>query len=204
MRALLYISGAGYYQCKLNGVLIDAHVMGPTTDFWSRLYYETYDVSELIMPGSAQVLSCMLGKGRYGQIRNSIGERICGSRRGCQPALLAKLSLHLGDGAKQAVVSDASWKSLESPVLADDLFQGETFNTSLDTAEFDLPRRIDDSELAGVLTNGTSGFMSPWDNVSITSSYLLPPIRVVKTAPAVDLWQVPSGDAKGEWVFDFG
>ena len=235
VNAKLYVAGAGYYRCAVDGVRIGNHVMGATTDFWYRLYYDTYDVLQALRKPGNHVLSCLLGRGRYGQMRNSIGQLTCstgldrdtdaytdtdtgaytdtdttanhiraGNSPACNPAIRVKLRLTYADGQVRTVVStNDTWKSMASPVLADDLFQGETYNMTLATATraFALPDSVmfPDSSLANASVNGTNGFGAPNRSATMYSSWTLPPIKVFNVSKAVDLWAV-----NGSWVVDFG
>ena len=219
VNAKLYIAGAGYYRCAVDGVRIGHHVMGATTDFWYRLYYDTYDVLEALRTPGNHVLSCLLGRGRYGQMRNSIGQLTCttgvdsdtvaGHLRSdnsppCNPGIRVKLTLTYADAQVRTVVSNKdTWKSLASPVLADDLFQGETYNLTLakTTREFSLPDSaiFPDSLLANASVNGSNGFGAPNRTATMYSSWTLPPIKVFNVSKAVDVWAV-----NDSWVVDFG
>ena len=104
-----------------------------------------------------------------------------------------------GAGQKTSVVSDGSWGSMQSPVLMDDMFSGETYNASLESSAFDAGTEL---QLVNASTN-TTGLGAPYADVTIFSSFMLPPVSVVQSVPAVDLWQVQDGPTKGQWVFDF-
>ena len=219
VNAKLYIAGAGYYRCAVDGVRIGHHVMGATTDFWYRLYYDTYDVLEALSTPGNHVLSCLLGRGRYGQMRNSIGQLTCttglegdtatdhlqsANSPPCNPGIRVKLKLVYADGQVRTVVSDKdTWKSLASPVLADDLFQGETYNFTMakSTTAFALPDSAIflDSLLANASVNGSNGFGAPNRTATMYSSWTLPPIKVFNVSKAVDVWAV-----NDSWVVDFG
>jgi alpha-L-rhamnosidase len=208
-RAFLYIAAAGFYKCKVDGKAVSTHVLGATTDFWKRLYYHTHDVSSLLHKdplSSTHVISCDLGRGRYGEMRNSIGAKSCtNGHGGCKPAIKVKLSIRAGssNGPPTTVVSDGSWHSLQSPVLDNDMYAGETYNASLERPNFDLPPNasllsapsalkpggISDAMLANASTNST-GLGAPFADVRVYSSYLLPPVKVIQSFAAVDLWRV--------------
>ena len=224
--ARLYIAGAGYYRCAIDGVRIDTHLMGPTTDFWYRLYYETYNVFHHFSNTTSGhvVLSCLLGRGRFGQMRNGIGAKTCsagiaegddaneasggiGNGNSCNPGIRAKLSLIYSNGAKTSVVSTAStWKSISSPVLSDDLFAGETYNLTLATATAGFtaspcsPTFIPDALLTNASVNGTNGFGAANRSATIHSSWMLPPIVVYNSSKAIEIWSVNASS----YVVDFG
>ena len=77
--ARLHVAHAGFYKCKIGGspgattaTAVGDYELGATTSWWTRMYYDSYDVSHLL-PGTGEyVLSCLVGKGRYGESANSI------------------------------------------------------------------------------------------------------------------------------------
>ena len=64
-KARLYISGLGYYLSYINGKRIGDHELDTGwTDYVDRVYYSTYDVTELIQNGD-NCLGVMVGNGWY-------------------------------------------------------------------------------------------------------------------------------------------
>ncbi|MBW3625114.1 MAG: alpha-L-rhamnosidase N-terminal domain-containing protein, partial [Armatimonadetes bacterium] len=61
-RARAYVSGLGYYELRLNGQRVGDRVLDPAwTDYSKRVFYSTYDVTELLRRGG-NALGVMLGE----------------------------------------------------------------------------------------------------------------------------------------------
>ena len=124
--ARLYITALGVYEAHLNGQSVSQDVLTPGwTSYRTRLRYQTYDVTGLLKKGS-NAIGALLGDGWYrgrlgfgGGKRNIYGDRL---------ALLAQLELEYEDGRTERVVSDETWRATTGPILAADLYDGETYD----------------------------------------------------------------------------
>jgi alpha-L-rhamnosidase len=118
------------------------------TDFHKRVYYQTYDVTSRLQPGT-NTLAAILGDGWYASDLAFTGHR---EFYGGKPRFLAQLIIQYSNGNRQIVVSDGSWKASHGPLLWSDLLIGSGYDARLempgwDTADFD------DRFWAPVLTN---------------------------------------------------
>jgi alpha-L-rhamnosidase len=99
----------------------DAELTPGWTAYRSRLQVQSFTVTDLVVPGD-NVVGALLSDGWW-RGQNS------GPRRandyGATTALLAHLEVTFGDGSTRVVVSDGSWRSTPSHVLAADLIAGE-------------------------------------------------------------------------------
>jgi alpha-L-rhamnosidase len=122
--ARLYVTALGLYEFQVNGKTVGADLFTPGwTDYNKRVYYQAYDVTNLLLPGE-NVLGATLGDGWYsGHIawrdRQTYGDR---------PRLLAQLRVNYEDGISQIFTTDSGWKSAASPILENDLLMGETYD----------------------------------------------------------------------------
>ena len=125
-RARLYITALGVYEVEINGARLGRERLAPGwTSYSHRLRYQTFDVTGALRVG-ANALGAMLGDGWYrgrlgfgGGQRNIYGDRL---------ALLAQLEITYEDGSTQRVVSDETWRAIPGPILASDIYDGETYN----------------------------------------------------------------------------
>ncbi|WP_330286088.1 family 78 glycoside hydrolase catalytic domain [Streptomyces sp. NBC_00576] len=188
LSARLYITAQGLYEARINGRRVGDHVLAPGwTSYRHRLHYQTYDVTELLLPG-ANALGAMLGNGWY---RGYLGYWGARALYGDQRALLAQLELRYADGTEQRVVTDADWSWLPGPVLTDDLYRGEHADLRKEPAGWD--RAGHDAarwQAADVLDTDPRILTAP-DG---------PPIRRTETLPAVSL----SESSSGTTLVDFG
>ncbi|MEH3078593.1 MAG: glycoside hydrolase family 78 protein [Quadrisphaera sp.] len=122
VRARLHLTAHGLVEAHLNGRRVGDELLAPGwTAYRSRLRYRTHDVTDLLVEGDNAV-GALLGNGWWR------GRLAWGGRRalyGTQRALLAQLELTYADGSTDRVVTDASWRTSPSEVLADDLYDGE-------------------------------------------------------------------------------
>ncbi len=145
--ARLYVSALGLFEAELNGATVGDHVFDPGWTVYShRLRYQTFDVTPLLHEGR-NAIGALLGDGWYrgrigfgGGRRNIYGERL---------ALLAQLEIVYEDGTTERVVTDEGWRATTGPILASDIYDGETYDARLERSGWSAAG-YDDSEWAGV------------------------------------------------------
>jgi alpha-L-rhamnosidase len=172
--ARAYICGLGYYELRVNGRKVGRNVLDPAwTTYDKRALYVTYDLTEYLRPG-ANAVAVMLGQGWY---KSNV--------------LLLQMNIELEDGSEIAVVTDASWKGMDGPVVSNSIYNGETYDARLEISGWDRPGFND----------------SLWSNVSVVdgpkgelSSQMMPPIRVVDTIVPLMM----TNPLAGVYVFDMG
>ena len=182
-RATAYVIGLGYYKLHINGQKVSNHELGSFTTYTERVYYDTLDCTDIFMGGDL-VIGMTLGDGWYTQKSVAVG----------QPQLMMRMSITYADGSSEDVVSSTTWKWSAGPVTAVDIYNGETYNASLETPGWTEPN-FDASGWAA-----TEDAEPPSDHVKITSHAILPPIRIGEDYSPINFWQ----SAPGEYVFDFG
>ncbi len=129
-QARLYMTALGVYEAELNGVTVGDHVLAPGwTSYDHRLRYQTFDVTPLLREGR-NAIGAILGDGWYrgrlgfnGGRRNIYGDRL---------ALLAQLEITYADGTTERVVTDEQWRAATGPILASDIYDGETHDARLE------------------------------------------------------------------------
>ena len=124
--ARLYITACGLYEAKLQGRKIGNFVMAPGyTDYRKRVQYQTYDVTDQIIPGENE-LTVQLADGWY---RGSCGANGIVNQYGTETKLLAQLELTMADGTVQIIVTDESWGwSNDGPLRFADNKDGENID----------------------------------------------------------------------------
>jgi alpha-L-rhamnosidase len=186
--ARLYVTSLGLYELSLNGQRVGDQVFTPGwTSYHRRLQYQTYDVTSLLRPGD-NVVGAMLGDGWYRGQLGFFGQRNLYGRR---LALRAQLEIRYENGRTDRVVSDTGWRTTAGPVLASDIYGGETYDA----------RRV---------LNGWAS--APYDDHAWAPVALLdppaatlvasmsPPVRRVRELRPVQIRHAPSG----ETLFDLG
>lgn len=126
VRATAYVYASGWYRLSVNGRELTERVLAPVNSNYPKgLFYDTYDVTELIQ-GGGNAIGLWLGYG-YNQSYSKYGFRWNGP-----PAALLQLQLVFEDGSTQTVMSDENWKWAPSPVLENDIYHGETYDARLE------------------------------------------------------------------------
>ncbi len=176
--ARLYVTSLGLYEIYLNGQRVGDQLFTPGwTSYRRRLQYQTYDVTSLLAPG-ANVIGAMLGDGWYRGQLGFFGQRNLYGRR---LALRAQIEIRYASGRTERIVSDSGWKTTVGPVLASDLYGGETY---------DARRELSGWTAASYDDRGWSALVAS----------LSPPVRRVRELHPVDTRRAPSG----ETLFDLG
>jgi alpha-L-rhamnosidase len=188
-QARLYITALGVYEAQINGQVAGDHVLDPGwTSYHYRLRYQTFDVTGLLQEGHNAV-GAILADGWYrgrlafgGGRRNNYGDRL---------ALLAQLEIRYADGTVERVVTDESWRAATGPVLAGDLYDGETYDARLEQPGWSTPG-YDDA--------GWSPVVSLNCDLGTLVAPMGPPVRRIETLAPVAISQSPSGRT----LVDFG
>jgi alpha-L-rhamnosidase len=185
--ARLITTALGLQETRLNGTRVGADVLAPGwTDYNKRLQYKVFDVTGQIRQGS-NALGAWLGNGWYSGSLGMGGNQ----RYGTQPWYAAQLRLTFTDGTSAVVQTDTSWKVTSSPIRADDLYHGETYDARLAVSGWDSPGFDDTTWTAPVLRTGAKpNLVSQVDN-GVTVQQELRPVAITQPRP-------------GTWVFDLG
>ncbi len=186
--ARLYVTSLGLYELYLNGQRVGDQLFTPGwTSYRRRLQYQTYDVTALLKPG-ANVVGAMLGDGWYRGQLGFFGQRNLYGRR---LAVRAQLEIRYESGRTQRVESDTGWRTTAGPVLASDIYGGETYDARREQSGW-ASAPYDDREWT------TVALVDPPPTALVAS--LSPPVRRVRELHPVDIRRAPSG----ETVFDLG
>ena len=179
--AVLHISGLGFYEASLDGKRIGNKVLDPApTDYDDRVLYSTYEIGGLLaMPGEHS-LDVLVGRGAY-DIHVPEVWNLDESPWRSTPCLIAQLEITYDDGTTERIVTDGSWRHVGSPVLWDDLREGEIHAPGF-AAQIDLPVTVAD---------GPSGRLEAMP---------LPGAEKVETWKPASVGHL----ANGHWAVDFG
>lgn len=189
-RSRLYISALGIYEAYLNGQRIGDECLAPGwTSYQHRIQFQVFDVAALLRPGS-NTLVVEIAEGWY------VGRLLWGEGvknfYGNHTGLLAQLDVF--DSADSLtpslrVTTEESWECRISPIVASGIYDGETYDLSLEYDSFDtsssaswLPVRVIDMPKAMLVASSA------------------PPIRVTQIVRPVAILKDPDGKA----LVDFG
>ncbi|KAM5347509.1 hypothetical protein ACJ41O_010514 [Fusarium nematophilum] len=188
----LYITALGLYEAEINGQRVGDHVLAPGWQSYNfRHVYDTYDVTNLLVDGGANVVGVVVGEGWYsGRIGYSQGQyNIYGDSLG----LVSVLEVTLQNGTKIRIPTDTSWKVSNGPILESQIYDGETFDQQYVPAleDWSTPSYNDDAwNATRVIANVRGKLVSPDQ----------PPVRRIQEIKPQRIFQAPSG----ETLLDFG
>ncbi|HDT14396.1 MAG TPA: alpha-L-rhamnosidase [Candidatus Aminicenantes bacterium] len=175
--AMIFISGLGHYELRLNGAKVGTSVLDPGwTDYRKRALYASHDVTGLVR--GANAVGVILGNGRH-----------IGSYGYDQPRLTCRVEVAYEDGGREVLLSDETWRTSGGPLQENGLYYGERTDARI---------VIDGWDRAG-FDDGA------WDRAVSCPGYPLasqmaPPVRVTGTLAPKSVRRLPSGAS----IFDFG
>jgi alpha-L-rhamnosidase len=196
-RARAYISGVGYYEFYINGAKVGDHVLDPTfTNYDKRVHYLTYDVSELLIKGK-NTLGILLGDGWYNMHSRAVWGFSQAPWRD-RPTCLLQLEIEYEDGTAETVISDESWKAAPSPIIYNDIREGEKYDARLEITDWNKAL-LDDSSWANVrLKSGPKGFLKAQ---MIPANKIMREVRPVSVkSPKPGIYIVDMGQNMAGWI----
>ncbi len=190
-RAMVYVTGLGFFDLHLNGAHVGDHIMDPALTEYSKLIlYVTFDVTSQLREGKNAV-GAVLGNGRFFAPRS--GDKHPVRFRGYgYPRLLLQLEIEYADGTRDRVVSDGTWKvTADGPIRANNEYDGEEYDARKEMPGWDEPRFND----------------ARWQKVDLMESpggrlqaQMLEPTRVTQVLKAVSIRQTKPQT----YLVDFG
>lgn len=188
VRARAYITALGYYELRINGEKVGDAVLDPAwTTYDKRVLYSTHDVTRHLQQG-ANAAGVMLGGG-WATLHGMYGAPIKAYYDA--PALLIQINIELEGGRRVSVVSDATWKTAQGPIVEDSVFDGEIYDARLESPSWDQPGFDDSLWKTAQIREGSNG---------VLSAQMMPPIRVVDEMVPVAM----TNPAPGVYVYDMG
>jgi len=194
-RAVVYASALGLYELHINGKRVGNDYFTPGwTDYPTRVYYQTYDVTKLLKRGS-NAIGVILADGWYA------GYLGWGRKRehyGSEPRLLMQLEVEHAYGGRELIVSDESWKAAYGPHIEADFQMGETYDARKEMPGWNTPSYND----------------STWDAVAVIELARMAGAKIdtkVQSFPGVTVKKIMeikpikrTQPKKGMYVFDMG
>ncbi len=159
-RARLYISGLGSYSAYINGAEVapDELLKPALSDYTRRIYFNAYDVTDLLRFGDLNTVGVILEGGRFTTVRHdSTHWEWCGITHAAHyglPQLLMQLEVTYKDGTTDTIISGSGhWKiTNRGPIRKSNEFDGETYDARLDLGDWTLPH-YDDSRWEDVVVD---------------------------------------------------
>jgi alpha-L-rhamnosidase len=187
-RAVVYASALGLYELHINGQRMGEDYFTPGwTDYSTRVYYQTYEVTDLLRRGS-NAIGGILADGWYAGYLGFGRKR---EHYGKDPRLLVQIEVEYADGTKQTVVTDPSWKAAYGPHLEADFLMGETYDARKEMPGWDRPGFNDSAWGDVAVTENLPSKVQSNPGVTVKRQLQIEPIEI--TEPK-----------KGAFIFDLG
>lgn len=185
--ARLYVTSLGLLEAHLNGSVVGDEVLCPGwSSYAHRTIVSVHDVGALVQLGR-NALGAIAGEGwAVGRVSH-LGKRNIWADR---PAVFLQLELRYPDRI-DVVRSDESWRTATGAIVADGLYDGETYDARLEPVGWDLAG-FDDRDW----TPATALERDPATLVLRRS----PPIRRTEELSALAVLDSPTGQC----IVDFG
>ncbi|KAH6616430.1 alfa-L-rhamnosidase [Boeremia exigua] len=135
LNARLYITAFGVFEAYINGKLVSDELFAPGwTSYNHRLAYRIYDVSSLLLPGQDNVICAEVGDGWYaGRLGLRGGQSFT---YGKNIGLAAQLEVAEQGKDTYTLLTDDTWSSAPSARIHSQLYDGETYDTREDQADW--------------------------------------------------------------------
>ena len=186
--AYAFTTALGLYQFYLNGEKVGEDEMTPGwTSYCRHLLYQTYDVTKCLKQGK-NVAGAMLAAGWY---KGVMGLTKARNNYGDQTAFTMEILIRYADGTTESICTDGSWTGADSPVVFAEIYDGETYDASLEIPDWSKAEH-------------PSGNWKPVQTVSFDTEVMraqyASKVQVMDRIPARRIFTTPAG----ERVIDFG
>lgn len=184
-RATASVCGLGFYELHLNGAKVGTRELAPAnTPYGQRVLFDTLDVTLLLKQGENAV-GLWLAPG-YSDDYSKWGWKWEQDKRA-----ILQLDVEFADGTTTSVVTDDSWRAGASPITFASIYDGETYDATLETPGWDTAVFATEGWVPVRLLSAPAGKLLP---------NTMPPVRVIETRRPVSV----SEPRPGVFVFDMG
>lgn len=178
------------YEFLLNGEKVGDHILDPMfTRYDRRNLYVIYDITDEIIEGE-NVFGIHLGNGWYNHQPNTAWYFNKAPWR-ARPKFCLDIRIKYIDGTEEVISTDKSWKTSLGPVISNNIYTGEHYDTRLSQEDWDK-KGFDDAEWKNALPTG-----APSRQIV---SQLLRPIKDAEVIPAKEMKKLNDRT----YIFNFG
>ena len=183
-RAVVFASGMGQYELRINGKDVTQSVLNPGwTNYRKTILYNAWDVTGFLRRGT-NAIGVMLGngmynvggtKGRYTKLIGSFG----------QPKLILQLRVFFTDGSSEILGSNATWKTAPGPIAYTSIYGGEDYDARHEETGWDTPAFHDETWSPAIEVAGPGGALTSQAEPPITNGQTY--VGVKRKAPSAKL-----------------
>jgi alpha-L-rhamnosidase len=194
-RATVYASALGLYELHINGQRAGEDYFTPGwTDYTKRVYYQTYDVTNLLKSGD-NAIGAILADGWYA------GYLGFGKKRehyGSKPRLFAQLEVEYTDGSRQTIVTDKSWKAAYGPHIEADFLMGEIYDARREMTGWSKPGFNDAAWKPVAVGAELKPLVQSFPGVTVRQTQEIKPIKITEPQEGVYVFDI--GQNFAGWV----
>jgi alpha-L-rhamnosidase len=187
--AILYVSGLGQYEFRINGRNVTNTVLNPGwTDYRKTIDYDTYNVISLLRSGG-NALAALLGNGMYnvpgveGRYTKFIGTF-------GQPKLIAQLEVRYADGRTETVGTDRTWQTHPGPITFSSTYGGEDYDARALPIGWDQAGYKARDWQPVLEVAGPGGTLHASGNPPLVVSETLKPVHATQRSPNVTVYDL--------------
>ncbi|NLF07000.1 MAG: family 78 glycoside hydrolase catalytic domain [Pirellulaceae bacterium] len=182
-RATLYGSALGNYRLFINGKPVGNDYFTPDwTDYNTRVYYNTYDVTDLVRPDGPNAIGGLLAAGWYAGV---VGGGQNHFHYGREPRLFAQLEIELADGTIQTLSTDETWKLAYGPYIEAEQQGGETYDATREIPGWAEPRLDDEAWRPVAVAASIPAKLQAFPGVAVQETGELQPVEITEPKPGV-------------------
>ena len=192
-RARLYITGLGYYDARLNGESVGDALLDPGwTDYAKRVYYSTFDVTDMFSDEPDQCLAVGVGNGWYNPLPLRMwGRRVIGNTLTTgRPRVIAQLDIEYEDGSTATIATDKTWKVAQGPMLRNSIYLGEVYDARREIEGWSMPGFDDADWSEAALAEEPVGPLQAQPLEPIRATATLKPVRVTEPTTGVFIYDM--------------
>ncbi|WP_170147984.1 alpha-L-rhamnosidase [Marinoscillum furvescens] len=193
-RATAYTTALGVYEFRLNGAKVgDYYLLPGWTDYNKRVYYQSFDVTDMITTGE-NVVGAVVADGWYsGYIGYALLVRLDKVRGfyGENPSFMGQIVIEYEDGSEEVIASNKSWKASQGGIREADILMGETYDATQQNEGWDAPGFEDSLWMSPKVYTYPNGRLQAYPGELIEERERLTPLSVKEPKP-------------GTYVFDLG
>jgi alpha-L-rhamnosidase len=185
--ARLLITAAGYYRATINGQRVGNNMLDPAwTEFGKRVYYSEYNITDLLTPGK-NCIGVVLGNGFYNPLpmkmwgKKNLREALNVIGR---PVFTGKIILEYQNGRTDVIITDDSWHFEYGPILKNNVYLGEVYDSRREIADWDIPGFDDSSWKNASKQDGPGGRLQ---------KAFFPPVQITDTITPVEIYSPNEG-----------
>ena len=203
VKAVMYISGLGFYKLYINGKTIGEQEFAPTpTDYSKVVKYNIFDVTDELIQGT-NVIGVTLGNGRFFSMTYDKSQDGFEDRNDIRhfgfPKMIMQLELTCADGSKQIVISDDSWKvTADGPIRANHEFDGEEYDATMEMPGWNVTGYDDSSWMQAELVEEPGGKLEAQRNLNMKIMETIHPVGI--TQPKPGMYILDMGQNMVGWV----